>query len=238
MPNLGAYLLDFYGSVAPLAKMTVSEAQANWPRELVVTWLNDGWARAVEDCGGLLSTSKRNLTSGQALYNLSAADLASTPIISLLEVILLKNGKEVVRLAPEYAPPLEAPAGTVTSSTPSRCSWKIQKHALTDTGGAIYELRLSPPPNWTETGALWIVCSIRPAEITADEASPDVKETMGSMGVAWACFKATRQPTFMAEYDDGRRLLMKSGLNNLPMTKRSMWRRGRSPNSLLTNDGT
>lgn len=222
MPTLGDYILDFYGSVAPLSKMTVSEAMVNWPRELVITWLNRGWARAAEDCGGIQMTTKHNLTADQELYSLSASTLSTNPIISLYRVILLKSGDVAVTLAPEYAPDIENPDGVIDSGLPSRCSWKIQKH---DSNEAIYELRLSPPADWTETGGLWIVCSVRPAEIVDDDDSPDVLDTMGSMGVAWACFKATRQPTFMQEYEDGKRLLGKSGLNNQPMQKRSIFAR-------------
>lgn len=221
MATLGEHLLDFYGSVAPLSKQTVAEAMATWPRELVIQWLNQGWARAAEDCGGIQITTKHNLTANKETYSLSAATLSVSPIISLLKVILLKSGDVVARLTPSYAPDIEFPDGTVESGLPVRCSWKIQKHDATT---AIYELRLSPPSDWTEVSGLWTVCSVRPAEITGDTDSPDVLDTMGRMGVDFACYKATRQPTFLQGYTDGKRLLGKSGLENQPvMKKKSFW---------------
>jgi len=217
-------LLDFYGSIAPLAKCTYTEAMARWPQELATLWLNQGMAHAAEDCGGIEHMSKHTLTADEPLYSLSAAALSTTTIISLKRVILLDtNGTDVkVTLNPQDATNMEMPDAVLTSGTPSRCSWKIQKH---DSATAIYELRLDPPPNWTRAAGLVVICSVRPAEITTGTDSFDVLDTMARMGVAWAKWQATRAPTFLQDYSENKRLFGKSGLNNFPISKRRFLRR-------------
>jgi hypothetical protein len=218
MATLKWHIESFYGGVCGALGIRLDEAASRFDRAYVIQLLNDCWARAAEDTGGLTCLTKHTLTSGQETYSLSASTLSLTPIINIRVVQLLKNSKLATTLYPSDANALQTPDAMLDSGMPSTCCYSIQKH---DSATAIYELRLSPPSDWTETGGLWITCAVRPATITADTDSPDVLDTMARMGVAWACYEATGLERFRVSYENDKRLFGKTGIDNMPRVKRS-----------------
>lgn len=192
--TLQACINRFYRNVAMARNTTIDKVRVLISRGEVVQYLNDGMRTAAEKSKGLRGMYKHTLTADQELYELSSMD---NDVVKVDRVQVYKSGNVQADMIPESPEILEELDGTTDSSTPTRCSFKLQKH---DSSAAIYELRLWPPANWTEASALVILASVRPTALTADTTHLDCPDALGDAGVWQACYQATFDPRFEALY--------------------------------------
>lgn len=198
----------FWNTIAAARDTTIEKVRARFDRGYVLQLLNAGMRTAAEQSRLLHGLYKHNLTSGKELYELSSM---ANDAITIDRVTLLKDGEIFADLVPESPEALESLDATIDSGTPERCSVKLQKH---DSATAIYELRLYPPANWTEAGALVITAKVRPTEVTADATEYDLPDALGDAGFWQACYQATFMPTFETQYHKALQRAYASGLYN------------------------
>ena len=150
--------------------------------QIVTQMLNDGWTKAALETGNLKTYIYDTLKSGEALYEIPA-NIVKVHVVRLLQGATLRT-----EMTPrDMAGILGRDGGTeIPPATPTACSMTNQKHLV---GRAVWELRLWPAPDWSDSNGIELYCDCLPDYITDATAQPDVRVALQDAGLWWACFQ-------------------------------------------------